>query len=258
MTTKPQVTKPQAAKSKAAKPGASKPQATQPQVPERLPRRADKKPRGAGGGRGDLSAAEIVQTAANLALHHTFTDLSMRELAEALGVQPPAIYYHIPNRQALLDLTAESIMRGVPQPDAALPWQERLRQLILALRDTFLEYPGLGRYMLCTPSSIANAHWFQMHLKILHDAGFDGPATVRAMATLQCYANPVNMLGENDLAATQNFDPSAWHRLIATHPDEYRDLAGVMPLLPKVSFETLYEMGLSRVIAGLAADEPHG
>src|SRR6218665_2017877 len=122
------VTKPQVAKSQVSKP----------QVPARLPRRADKKPRGAGGGRGDLSAAEIVQTAATLTLHHTFTDLSMRELAEALGVQPPAIYYHIPSRQALLDLTAESIMRGVPQPAIALPWQERLRQLILSLRDTFM------------------------------------------------------------------------------------------------------------------------
>lgn len=227
---------------------------TRPQVPARLPRRADKKPRGAGGGRGDLSAAEIVQTAANLALHHTFTDLSMRELAQALGVQPPAIYYHIPNRQALLDLTAESIMCGVPQPDASLPWQERLRRLILALRDTFMEYPGLGRYMLCTPSSIANAHWYQMHLKILHDAGFSPAGAVRAMATLLCYVNPLNMLDEADLAAAQSFDHDTWRRHVADHPEEYRDLAEVMPLLPDIPFQAIYEMGLTQVIAGLAAD----
>jgi AcrR family transcriptional regulator len=216
-----------------------------------------KKPRGAGGGRGDLSVAEIVRTAMRLARHHTFTKLSMRELAEALNVQPPAIYYHLPNRQALLDLTAVNIIRGVPQPDSALPWRERLRRLILALRDTFLEYPGLGRYMLCTPSSIANALWYQMHLNILHDAGFDRASAVRAMATLQCYANPVNMLDEADLAATQRFDQSAWDAVIAAHPEEYRDLADVLPVLPKVSFETLYEMGLSSVIEGLAADAAH-
>lgn len=216
-----------------------------------------KKPRGAGGGRGDLSTAEIVRTAMRLARHHTFTKLSMRELAEALGVQPPAIYYHLPSRQALLDLTAENIMRGVPQPDPALPWSQRLRGLILALRDTFLEYPGLGRYLLCTPSSVANALWYQMHLKILHDAGFDSIGAARAMATLQCYANPVNMLDEADLAATQNFDQSVWEAAIAAHPDDYRNLAEMLPVLPKVSFERLYEMGLDSVIDGLAADAHH-
>jgi AcrR family transcriptional regulator len=217
--------------------------------------RAVRKPRGAGGGRGDLSIGEIIDTAARLARRHTFTKLSMRELAQALGVQPPAIYYHIPNRQALLDLTAESIMREVPQPDTALPWRERLRQLVLGLRDTFMEYPDLGRYMLCRPACIANAHWYQMHLKILRDAGFSREVSVRAMATLQCYVNPLNMLDETDLAAAQGFDHgAAWQRHIAGHPDEYRELAEVLPLLPDVPFQTLYEIGLNRVIESLALD----
>ena len=213
-----------------------------------------KKPRGAGGGRGDLSVAEILETASALVRGKTFVSLSMRELAEALNVQPPAIYYHISSRQALLDMLAESIMRSVPQPDPALPWKQRLRQLILALRDTYTEYPGFGHYMLCNPISLSVAQWFQMHIKILREGGFTDESAARAMTTLMCYVNPLNMLNESELPSAQTVDFNAWIKRIHAQPEEYRDLTAVLPLLPKLSFQSIYELGLEHVIDGLGTD----
>ncbi|PWV37326.1 TetR family transcriptional regulator, partial [Achromobacter xylosoxidans] len=70
--------------------------------------------------------------------------LTTRRLAERLGVQQPALYWHFKNKQALLDALADAMARNhvhsMPPPSA--PWKDFLyanarsfRQALLAYRD---------------------------------------------------------------------------------------------------------------------------
>ena len=59
--------------------------------------------------------------------------LTVRALASRLGVQAPALYWHVPSKQALLDEMATQIWRcigdvmaGLP---ANLPWREVMADL---------------------------------------------------------------------------------------------------------------------------------
>ena len=54
--------------------------------------------------------------------------LSMRRLGQRLGVDPMAIYHHIPSKTALLDSLVEEIWLGVQLPEvrAGESWQEVL------------------------------------------------------------------------------------------------------------------------------------
>ena len=69
--------------------------------------------------------------------------VSMRRLARELGVQPMSLYYHIPSRAVLMVLMASRSVSGLPRPDPATAWDERL---VTLLRDTYragVEDPAL-------------------------------------------------------------------------------------------------------------------
>ena len=68
-------------------------------------------------------------------------DLSMRRVADELGVKAGALYYHVPNKQSLLAGIAGVILAVVPTPTAEHPgewlrgWCHGLRQVLLRHRD---------------------------------------------------------------------------------------------------------------------------
>jgi AcrR family transcriptional regulator len=84
---------------------------------------------------------------AEMALHlldeKGLPDLTMRALATALGVQPSALYWHFPNKQALLAAVSERILAPVDEvvvehlsmPRAVLVVGARMHESLLAYRD---------------------------------------------------------------------------------------------------------------------------
>ncbi|MFI2364650.1 TetR family transcriptional regulator [Promicromonospora sp. NPDC019610] len=84
---------------------------------------------------------------AGMALHlldeYGLPDLTMRHLATALGVQPSALYWHFPNKQALLAAVSERILApmaevsgdGTSMHDAVRAVGTRMRECLLAHRD---------------------------------------------------------------------------------------------------------------------------
>ncbi len=61
-----------------------------------------------------LNRKKIVSTAVDILQQYGLADLTMRRLARALDVAPGALYWHFPNKQALLGGIAESILTAVP------------------------------------------------------------------------------------------------------------------------------------------------
>lgn len=69
--------------------------------------------------------------------------VTMRELAAELGAAIPSVYYHVPGKQAALDLLAESVLAEIPVPEAG-PWDTRLVELYCAAREVILSVPGVA------------------------------------------------------------------------------------------------------------------
>jgi AcrR family transcriptional regulator len=78
--------------------------------------------------RGVLTKAAIVQAALDLLDEAGMDGLTVRALAARLGVQAPALYWHVPGKQALLDDMGTEIWRRIGDVMAALPaelpWRE--------------------------------------------------------------------------------------------------------------------------------------
>ena len=98
--------------------------------------------------RAPLSRARVLETAVDLADTARIDALTIRRLAERLGVEPMSIYYHVPNKEAILDGAVEVVFAeieqaaggfAVPETDAA--WKSSLRRRILAARTVMLRHP---------------------------------------------------------------------------------------------------------------------
>src|ERR671911_97938 len=58
-----------------------------------------------------LDPARIVETRPRVLDDHGFDQLSLRRIADELGVQTPALYWHIRDREELYGLMAEAMLR---------------------------------------------------------------------------------------------------------------------------------------------------
>ena len=77
----------------------------------------------------------IVRAALTLLDEVGLEGLTMRRLATALKIQAPSLYWHFPNKQALLDGMADAIFGAVSLPRnlKGKAWDERLKAVIRAM-----------------------------------------------------------------------------------------------------------------------------
>jgi TetR/AcrR family transcriptional regulator, tetracycline repressor protein len=90
-----------------------------------------------------LSPAVIRAAALELVGEGGYTALSMRNLGARLGVKAASLYYHVPNRAALLRLIADYVaVRAASSIGPAGDWRAALTGLARSLRRTLGEHPG--------------------------------------------------------------------------------------------------------------------
>ncbi|MFT4262709.1 MAG: TetR family transcriptional regulator [Nocardioides sp.] len=64
-------------------------------------------------------------------------ELSMRRLGAELGIQPSALYHHVPNKQTLLALMADELLAGAEWP-AEDAWTDQVAAVGQVLHETLL------------------------------------------------------------------------------------------------------------------------
>ena len=69
--------------------------------------------------------------------------LTMRRLGAELGVDPMAIYSHIPDKAALFDGLTERVLAGIELPAPTGDWVADLRAVTRAARTTMLAHPAV-------------------------------------------------------------------------------------------------------------------
>ncbi len=89
-----------------------------------------------------LSKEKIIQTAFDiLAEKRSIEGLSMRNLANALNVKAPAIYWYFKDKQDLLQNMAETMEQQLRLPDSSLEATEQLIAFMNAYYDLYTQFP---------------------------------------------------------------------------------------------------------------------
>ncbi len=94
----------------------------------------------------------LLQTAVSLFASSGYRGVSMRDLAGAVGITPPALYNHFPNKEALyraavetaFTASAERMLAALEQPAAPI---DRLQGFVLEMAREVQRHPDLRRLL---------------------------------------------------------------------------------------------------------------
>ena len=121
-----------------------------------------------------LSRDAVVARALELADADGLEAVTLRRLAQEFGVTPMALYWHVQNKEELLDAMGDALFDGVVFDDAERgPWHIQLRALFEALLVALREHPqaaslAFRRVMACPRGQELT----EAALRILREAGF--------------------------------------------------------------------------------------
>ena len=92
------------------------------------------------GRRAPLSRDRVLRAAVALADDAGIDSVSMRRLAQDLGVVPMALYKHVANKEELLDGMVDVIVGEIDPPAHGADWKDAIRQRILSARRSLLRH----------------------------------------------------------------------------------------------------------------------
>ncbi|WP_348920916.1 TetR family transcriptional regulator [Enterococcus rotai] len=134
-----------------------------------------------------LSKEKIVQAAFQLLTEKPDLEkLSMRNVAQRLGIQAPAIYWHFENKQALLQSMAEEIEDHFMPPKPQANWKETIYAYMENYYELYQQYPCATEIEIQTiPSYPSRLRNLDAILGILNEAGFSIELSYMTITSLQ-------------------------------------------------------------------------
>ncbi|WP_369045896.1 TetR/AcrR family transcriptional regulator [Sinomonas sp. P10A9] len=99
------------------------------------------------GHREPLNRERVLLAAVALADDAGLEAISMRKLAQALGVVPMALYKHVASKDELLNGMVDSVIGEIEPPQDGPDWLANVRRRILSARDVMLRHPWARRVL---------------------------------------------------------------------------------------------------------------
>ena len=182
-----------------------------------------------------------------------FDALTMRRLAEDLGVGTMTLYGYFRNKRELLDALMDVAVSERVLPPAEGHWRERLGGLIRQARRNLVAHPGLVQIRVRQPVLRPEALRFaEAGLSILLDAGFDKREAARAFRLLFTYSFGYAAFSPSD--SVEEDRAAARAALGALPPESYPALASAVDEASEaMGGEEAFEDGLECILDGLEA-----
>lgn len=188
-----------------------------------------------------LDRATITRAAVELLDEVGLAELSTRRLAARLGVRSPTLYWHVRDKEELLDLVAEAICADAFEIDEAAPWRDRLRAGLRQFRALLLAHRDAAALLRRRPPTGPHrlGH-VETTVRILVEAGLPD---AEAAATAQILAAHV-------LNSVETVVPDRSGDV----PDltGFPELSRIAPAYAELTGEDLYELGCELLLDGLA------
>jgi AcrR family transcriptional regulator len=203
--------------------------------------------------RARLTRQEIAGAALDLVDEHGLEALTMRRLAESIGVGTMTLYGYVRDKDELLDAIVDAATSRDPVRPVEGPWEERLRALARQAYAGLVRHPALVELRLRRPILTPRAFRVtELAFEALLEAGFPHSEAARAFRVLFLYVFGSAAFNQPELSAPVR---AATRGAIASLPEDE------FPLLSRSADEVAvttggaeqFEYGLELVIAGIEA-----
>ncbi len=215
--------------------------------------------------RAKLSRAAVVDRALLIADADGLDALTIRRLAQELGVTPMALYWHFRNKEELIAGLADRIWGEIKSDvDPAAPWPEQLRSLFESLIAVLRTHSSASALLLGS-DKLGESCWqvTEVTLEVLRQAGFN-PAQAAEIARSALWTGLALVMGDGgyDSCMTESERNEQSRRkqveLASLPPAQYpRLVEAAAPLSGHgVDPEYHYQFGAGLFIAGVQAIAP--
>src|SRR3954451_25469769 len=141
-----------------------------------------------GAAQAPLSRERILRAALELADRDGLDGLSMRRLAQALGVGAMSLYHHVPNRGALISGMIDLVFDEIEPQARDGDWRLALRRRALSTRDALRRHRwAVGLMESSATPGPASLRLHDAVLGCLREAGFSLELTVQAYSVQDAY-----------------------------------------------------------------------
>jgi AcrR family transcriptional regulator len=201
-----------------------------------------------------LSRDRVVGVAIDLADESGLAAVSMRVLAELLGVKAMSLYNHVRNKEDLLDAMVDMVYAEIDLPDAD-SWQSVMRQRASSARDVLRRHPWAIPLMESrTWPGPENLRHHDTVLGVLLGAGFTLPAATFAYSVIDSYVYGFALQEAALPFATPEELAAVSSQMVAHLPlDEFPHLRRAVLELPASGYRYAdeFDAGLDLVLDGL-------
>jgi AcrR family transcriptional regulator len=141
-----------------------------------------------GAPRAPLSRQRVLGAAVALADRGGVASLSMRRLAQELGVEAMSLYHHVANKEEILDGIVDMVFSEIELPSGEIGWKEAMRRRAVSTRDALRRHPWATLLMESrTRPGAANLRHHDAVLGVLRGAGFSVELAAHAYSLLDSY-----------------------------------------------------------------------
>jgi AcrR family transcriptional regulator len=212
--------------------------------------------------RAPLTRDAIVEAALRVVDAEGLAGMSMRRVADELGTVPSAIYWHVRNKDELLQLVLDRVAGEIelPEPDPA-NWQEQAKQLAREMRRVLTKHRDIARVSIGSipagPNVLLVVEWL---LGLLRSAGVPDRTAALAGDLFGLYVGAYAYEESLGLASPTGEDlpPAEVLAMLRDYwlslpPSRFPNTVALVDSLFEGGPDERFEFGLDVLVQGLAA-----
>ena len=198
-----------------------------------------------------LSPDQVAESALALIERDGVDRLSMRRLAQELGVGTMTLYGYFRDKEALLDAVVDLAAARIKIPPAARGWKAQLRELMEEIRLSLGEHPvGIILRMRRPMWSPGALRVSEAGLQVLREAGFGKADAARAYRSLFNYT--FGFVAFSPAHVSDELKRTARAALAVLPPGEYpAQIEAATDLAEAIGGEAQFRYGLELLLDGL-------
>jgi AcrR family transcriptional regulator len=203
-----------------------------------------------------LTRDRVLRAAIAVADESGIESLTMRKLAERLDVKAMSLYYHVANKEEVLDGIVDIVFGEISIPRVGADWKPAMRDRAISVRRVLRDHPWATSLMQSrvNPGPAVLRHHDSV-IGCLRQGGFSVPMAAHAFSVMDAYIYGF-ALQEKTLPFETSEEVAAIAEMILQQmpPEEYPYLAELTVdhvLQPGYSYSDEFEFGLDLVLDGL-------
>ena len=204
---------------------------------------------------GPLSTERVLRAAVDLADRDGIESLTMRKLAHQLGAGAMSLYYHVANKDELLDGMIDVVYSEIDPPSSRADWKTAMRRVAVSAREALARHrwaiPLMESRRRPGPASLRH---HDAVLGRLREAGFSIQNAVHAFSALDSYVHGFALQEQTLPFETPEELVEVGEGMLQQLPaDEYPHLAETIAEFMRsgYQFANEFEVGLELVLDGL-------